>query len=319
MTRVLVTGASGFIGRPLTAALAQAGYAVRAAARERRGLSFPPAVEPAALPDLTQPVDWHPLLSGIDAVVHLAAIAHVGRDIPEATYDRVNHLATAELARAAAAAGVTRFVFMSSTRAQAGAAADHPLTEADEPRPTDAYGRSKLAAEAAVRTSGVPYTILRPGLVYGPGAKGNLASLIRLAALPLPLPFGALSNKRSLLALDNLIAAVRFALEDARATNETFLVADPEPVTVAELVALMRTAAARKPGLVSIPPGLLGAALGLIGQRDAFDRLAGTLEIDPSKFLAAGWQPVVDTATAIRQMIQAASPRKSGTASRSTP
>lgn len=318
MTRVLVTGASGFIGRPLTAALAQAGYAVRAAARERRGLSFPSAVELVALPDLTQSADWHGLLAGIDAVVHLAAIAHVGRDIPDATYDRVNHLATAELACTAAAVGVRRFVFISSTRAQAGADADHPLTEADEPQPTDPYGRSKLAAEAAVRASGVPYAILRPALVYGPGAKGNLASLMRLAALPLPLPFAAFANKRSLLALDNLTAAVLFALEDARAVNETFLVADPKAVTVAELVSMLSAASGRKPWLVPMPARLLGAVLRPLGQGDAFDRLAGSLVVDPSKLLRAGWQPVVDAGTTIGEMVQAASPRKSGTASRST-
>jgi UDP-glucose 4-epimerase len=208
---------------------------------------------------------------------------------------------------------------MSSTRAQAGAAADAPLTENADPQPTDAYGRSKLAAEAAVRESGVAYTILRPTLVYGPNPKGNLASLMRLAALPLPLPFGAFSNRRSLLALDNLIAAVRFALEDPRAANETFLVADPEPISLAELIALLRSAAGRKPWLVPILPALLSASLGLVGKRDMAERLAGTLIADPSKLLAAGWEPVTDTKTAITAMVQAASPRKSGTASRNTP
>ena len=319
MTRVLVTGASGFIGRPLTVALAQAGYQVHAAARERRGPDFPSGIELAALPNLAQPADWRPLLAGVDAVVHAAAIAHVGSDIPEATYDRVNHLATAELARAAAAARVSRFVFMSSTRAQAGAASGRPLRETDVPHPTDAYGRSKLAAEAALRAAGVPYTTLRPALVYGPGAKGNLASLMRLAALPLPLPFGAFSNRRSLVALDNLIAAVRFALDDARAVNETFLVADPDTVTVANLVAMLRAGQGRKPWLVPVLPALLKGAFGMIGQNDAFDRLAGELVVDSSKLRSAGWQPVVRTETAIAAMVQAASPRKSGTASRSTP
>jgi UDP-glucose 4-epimerase len=317
--KVLITGASGFIGGPLTAALSQAGYQVRVAVRDRRRCSFPASVEIMLLPDLAGAVDWTPLVAGTDAVVHLAGIAHVGPEIPDAIYDRVNHLATTALARAASAARVRRFVFMSSTRAQAGTAAETPLTENAEPHPTDAYARSKLAAEAAVRASGIAYTILRPALVYGPNAKGNLASLMRLAALPVPLPFGAFSNRRSLLALDNLIAAVCFALEDPRAANETFLVADPEPISLAELVALLRSAAGRKPWLVPILPALLSASLGLVGKRDMAERLAGTLIADPSKLLAAGWEPVTDTKTAITAMVQAASPRKSGTASRNTP
>lgn len=317
--RVLVTGASGFIGRPLTAALTQAGYGVRAAVRDRRGEQFRSGVDVAMQPDLAGPVDWAPLVAGMDALVHLAGIAHVGPDVPEATYDRVNHLATAELARAAAAAGVRRFVFMSSTRAQAGAASDEPLIESAAPRPTDAYGRSKLAAEAAVRAAGIPSTILRPALVYGLGAKGNFASLMRVAALPVPLPFGAFANRRSFLALDNLLAAVRFALEDPRAGNETFLVADRQAISLAQLVSLLRAAAGRKPWLVRVPPALLKIALGMMGQRDSFERLAGTLVAEPHKLIAAGWQPVVETETAIARMVQAASPRKSGTASRSTP
>jgi nucleoside-diphosphate-sugar epimerase len=317
--KVLVTGASGFIGAPLTAALADAGGQVRAAVRDRRRRSFPAGVEIVLLPDLAGTVDWTPLVAGMDAVVHLAGIAHVGPEIPDAIYDRVNHLATAALAGAAATAGARKFVFMSSTRAQAGAAGAAPLTETAEAQPTDAYGRSKLAAEAAVRASGLPYTILRPALVYGPNPKGNLASLLRLAALPVPLPFGAFANRRSLLAIDNLIAAARFALQDERAANQTFLVSDPDAISVAELVALLRKAAGRKPSLVPVPPAMLSWLLGLAGKRDMAERLAGTLVAEPTKLLAAGWRPVTGTRTAITAMGQAASPRKSGTASRSTP
>jgi len=314
-----MTGATGFIGAPLTAALAGAGYQVRAAVRDRRRRSLPQGVDIALLPDVAGAIDWAPLVGGMDAVVHLAGIAHVGPEIPDVIYDRVNHLATAALAGAAAKAGVRKFVFMSSTRAQAGAASNEPLTESAEPHPTDAYGRSKLAAEAAVRASGLPYTILRPALVYGPNPKGNMASLMRLAALPVPLPLGAFSNRRSLLALDNLVAAVRFALEDPRAENQTFLVADPDAISVAELVSLLRGGAGRRPSLIPVPVALLSAALGLIGKRDMADRLAGTLIAEPTKLFAAGWRPVTDTKTAIAAMAQAASPRKSGTASRSTP
>lgn len=317
--KVLVTGASGFIGRPLTAALAEAGYQVRAAVRDPRTQGLPPGVEVARQPDLGSPVSWPPLAAGMDAVVHLAGIAHVGSEIPEASYERANHLATAELACAAAAARVRRFVFISSIRAQTGPAANAPLSETDEPRPTDAYGRSKLAAEAAVRAAGAPYTILRPTLVYGRGVKGNVASLLRLAALPLPLPFGALSNRRSLLALDNLIAAVRFALEDARAANETFIVADPKAISVAEFVSILRAAMGRKPWLVPVPTGLLSAMLKVVRRRAMIERLTGALIAEPRKLMNAGWQPVIDIETAITRMVQAASPRKSGTASRSTP
>jgi len=317
--KVLITGATGFIGAPLTAALAGAGYQVRAAVRDRRRRSLPADVEIVLLPDLAGAIDWTPLVAGMDAVVHLAGIAHVGPEIPDAIYDRVNHLATAALAGAAAKAGVRKLVFMSSTRAQAGAASNEPLTESAEAHPTDAYGRSKLAAEVAVRVSGLSYTILRPALVYGPSPKGNMASLLRLAALPVPLPIGAFSNRRSLLALENLIAAVRFALEDPRAGHQTFLVADPQAISVAELVALLRGGAGRRPSLVPVPRALLSAVLRLIGKRDMAERLAGTLIAEPTKLLAAGWRPVTDTKTAIAAMAHAASPRKSGTASRSTP
>ena len=169
----------------------------------------------------------------------------------------MNQLATAELARAAAAAGVRRFVFMSSMRAQAGAAADQPLTEADAPRPTDAYGRSKLAAEAAVRAAGVPYTILRPALVYGPGAKGNLASLMRLAALA-----AAASVRRVLqppLAARARQSDRRHALRARRpARQRTRHSSSPirNAISVAELVAMLRAAAGRRPWLVPVPPAL---------------------------------------------------------------
>jgi len=300
--RILVTGASGFVGPPLVAALAQAGHSVRGAVRERRALEFPPGVEIVRVPDLTGSIDWAPFLAGVDAVVHLAAIAHAERAVPDEEFDRVNHQATAAFARAAMAAGVKRFVFVSSIGAQSGPTSDRPLSEADTPAPTKSYGRAKLAAEAAVRESGVPYTILRPMLVYGPNPKGNMAKLVRLARLPVPLPFGALHAPRSLVALDNLIGAIRFALDSESARNETFIVADNETITVAEIVSILRMASGRSPALIPVPAGLIAAACSLIGRREQWDQLTGSLVAPPAKFMAAGWRPVVDPKTAFAKM-----------------
>src|SRR5206468_12977328 len=172
-------------------------------------------------------------------------------------YDRVNRAATAALAAAAARDRIERLIFVSSIRAQSGPACDHPLTEADTPKPVDAYGRSKLAAEHAIRAAELPHTILRPALIYGPGVKGNLADLIRLARSPWPLPLGALRNRRSLLARSNLVAAIRLALMAPAMLNETYVVADPEPLTIAQIVTALRSGLDRGPRLIPVPPALL--------------------------------------------------------------
>ena len=315
---ILVTGASGFVGRALVTELAAQGRTVRAAMRQPADV-FPRQVEVVAVSDLTRPLEWRALLKDVEAVVHLAGIAHAGPGIAEDTYDRVNRLATAELAKAARHAGVRRLVFISSIRAQVGPAAPHVLREVDPPQPTDAYGRSKLAAEDAVRAAEVPFTILRPTLIYGPGVKGNLASLMRLALSPWPLPFGRLTNRRSLLARENLIAAIHGVLDAPVAINETYVVADPAPLTLADIVGALRAGLGRAPSLVPVPRGLVALPLKLLGRPDLWDRLGAESVVDPAKLLALGWRPVVETRDGLARMAQAASPRKSGTASRSTP
>jgi nucleoside-diphosphate-sugar epimerase len=305
MTRVLVTGASGVVGRALVPALVAAGYAVRAAVR-RLPARFDPVVEAAPHGDFDDAVDWRPLLAGIDAVVHLAGIAHTGSGAAQAQYDRVNHCATADLAAASAAAGIKHLVFMSSIRAQSGPSAVGILTEADVPRPTDPYGRSKLAAEIAVAKSGIPFTVLRPVLVYGPGVKGNLRTLIRLAALPVPLPFGALTNRRSLVGIGNLVGAIIHVLGHAASPGETYLVADPRPVAVAEIVAALRTGMGRKPWLVAVPPGLIGLGLAMGGRGRDFAQIAGALVANPCKLMASGWHPDGDTLAGLAAMAHVA-------------
>jgi len=176
------------------------------------------------------------------------------------------------------------------------------VTEADEPRPTDPYGRSKLAAERAVQRCGVAFTILRPVLVYGAGVKGNLRALMRLAALPVPLPFGALAARRSLVSLANLVAAIGFVLRHDTCAGETYVVADPAPVTIAEIVAALRYGMGRKPGLVAVPPPLLRLTLVAVGRGASWDQINGALVAEPRKLLAAGWRPERDTGDALAAM-----------------
>jgi nucleoside-diphosphate-sugar epimerase len=303
--RVLVTGASGFVGRALTRHLSRAGYHVRAAARDRAKIPSAEFVEAAQMPELMRPVDWRPLLADVDAVVHLAGLAHVSAKIPERHYDRVNRLATKELAlQASLMPNVRRLVFVSSIRAQTGPSAVHVLTEDDVPLPTDAYGRSKLAAEAFVRGYGVPYTILRPTVIYGKGARANVAKLVRLASLPLPLPFGAFRKKRSLLALENMLSAIQFVLERPATVGQTYIVADPLPVSLAEIIAAIREARGRSPKLVSVPESWVGASLRGLGRQAAWERIGSELVADITKLREAGWHPPVDTRHGLAAMVR---------------
>jgi nucleoside-diphosphate-sugar epimerase len=287
-TRVLVTGADGFIGRHLIPYLATQGYTVIAASRATSTFENPNIVS-VPLPDLSKLFDWQPLLEQCDTVVHLAGIAHkyAGDDF----YDRVNHRATSALARAISRSGTKHLVFISSIAAQSGSYADHELTEDDFPTPNNAYGRSKFAAEQAIRAAGISFTILRPVVIYGDGEKGNFATVHRISRLPIPLPFGALSAQRSVLSVQNFNSAVETALSNPRARGETFIVADPAPVTVADLIARHRASLGRSPWLMPVPESWIKASLKVAGQGAVWERIGCSLVAPPTKLLSIGWEP----------------------------
>ena len=294
--RVLVTGATGFIGSSLCRVLAAQGFDVIAGVRRDGGA---PAAEVRVLGDLGVEADLSAALDGVDAVVHLAARAHVmaeGAADPLAEYRRVNRDGTRRLAEAAIAAGVARFVFLSSVKVNGEATRGEPVTEDDTPAPEDAYATSKWEAEQALAEAsggGIETVVLRTPLVYGPGVKANFLSLLKLCDTALPLPLGGIDgNRRSLIYLGNLADALRRALVHGAAAGRTYLVRDSEDVSTAGLVRRIRRALGRPPRLVTVPAGALRAALVVTGPRPAAERLLGSLAVDASRInRELGWTP----------------------------
>jgi nucleoside-diphosphate-sugar epimerase len=291
---VALTGATGFIGQWLLKELPKRGYRLRVLLR--RPSTVPVNAASAVVGDLARPINMAAALADVDAVIHSAGLAHAMSGLPEDDYRLLNTEATIGLARAAQRAGAKRFVFLSSIRAQAGATDERVLTEALEPRPTEAYGRSKLAAEYGLAELDLDWVALRLVLVYGPGVKGNMAQLLHFARAPYPLPLGALTARRSMLALDNLVAAIDTVLAAPAPLKRPLIVADPGAVTVPDMIAAMRRGLGRRPGLIPVPPSLLEAALRATKREEIYQRLAGSLVADPAALLQLGWTPPVTTA-----------------------
>lgn len=299
---VALTGATGFIGQYLLRELPRRGYRLRVLLRRPSTMALDSAS--AVIGDLARAQNMSQALAGVDAVIHSAGIAHAMSGVPEDDYRLLNTEATIRLAQAAQRAGARRFVFLSSIRAQCGPVEADVQTESMEARPVDAYGRSKLAAEQGLATLDIDWVALRPVLVYGPGVKGNMAELIRLARSRLPLPFAALKARRSLLSLDNLVAAVDCVLSAPSPLRRPLVVADPEPLTLPEMVAALRRGLGRRPGLVPVPSAMLAAACRLAGREEAYARLAGSLVADPAALKRFGWTPAVTTRDGLASLMR---------------
>lgn len=308
--KILITGANGFVGTALTTRLIGERRhvvvgTVRSAAVELRA----PVTRREVAP-LGPETDWRSAIGGVDTVVHLAARVHRRSDTissPLAEYRRENVAGTCALARQAASGSVKRFVFVSSVKVNG----ERGLyTEADPPAPEDAYGISKHEAEVALRViakdTGMEVVIIRPPLVYGPGVRANFLALMRAVSRGIPLPLGAIDNRRSLVALTNLVDFIVACIVDPAAANETFLVSDGEDLSTADLIRRLADAMGRPARLFPVPESVLNLGAALVGRRDVAQRLLGTLQVDISKARRVlGWEPPITVGEGLRLAVAA--------------
>lgn len=311
--RILVTGANGWVGRRLVACLRSVDFDVFVALRNQTSWVDSPAS--VIVGSIDGKTDWQRLFLDVQVIIHLAARVHVMRDTsadPLAAFRAVNVAGTLNLARQAAAAGVRRFVFVSSVKVNGEATQPgQAFKETDAPDPQDPYAISKHEAEVGLRQiaadTGMEVVIIRPPLVYGPGVKANFAAFMRVVQRGWPLPLGAVHNQRSLVALDNLVDFIIGCTLHPQAANQTFLVSDGHDLSTVELVRGMAQAAGVSARLLPVPVGFLQAAGSLLGKRDAVQRLCGNLQVDISKARRLlGWAPPVSVAEGLRRAFEQA-------------
>jgi len=298
---VALTGATGFIGQYLLRELPKRGYRLRVLLR--RPTVLPGGLASAVIGDLARPYNMAEALADVDAVIHTAGLANAMSGVPEDDYRLFNTDATVGFAKAAQRARVKRFVFLSSIRAQSGPTCVGTLTEDREPQPTDAYGRSKLAAEQGLAATDLDWVALRLALVYGPGVQGNMARLVKLARSPYPLPLAGLKSEHSLLGLDNLVEAVDKVLTADAPLRRPLIVADPKPLTIGAMIAAMRQGLGRRPALFYVPKPLLKGALRAAGQAATSEPLFGSLIADPSALVGLNWTPPIETAVGLAALL----------------
>ena len=313
MTKVLITGVNGFVGKALSDELVIKGFNVNGTVRSVMPVDFPGAITKFVIKDIDSKTDWQNALEGIDVVIHLAARVHVMKDMATnalSEFRRVNVEGTLNLARQAVEAGVQRFIFISSIKVNGeGSILGQPYSPEDQPAPVDPYGISKREAEDVLRQlaseSGMEVVIIRPPLVYGPGVKANFQSMMRWLDKGIPLPLGAIHNKRSFVALENLIDLIATCIHHPAAANQTFLAGDGEDLSTTELLQRMAAALGKKAWLIPVPSFILEWGARLVGKQAITQKLCGSLQVDISKARdLLDWKPPVSVDEALRKTAQ---------------
>lgn len=313
MTKVLITGASGFIGQALCSFLREKGVEIKATSRLKKDL-YP--YEFSIVEDITKEAEWGEVLDGVETVIHLAAQAHGVRQgnylfaqQEASNLFNVNVVGTKALAQASYDKGVKHFIYVSSIKVNGEITSLVPFVEKDIPCPKDEYGESKLQAEEVIKSycqdKRMSYTILRPPLVYGPRVKGNFWDLLNISFSKIPLPFAGINNKRSLIYLENLLDIIYLSLIHPKAKNETFLLCDGQDLSIRELIAQVRKTMNLSPYLWYCPFSILEFIFKIFKREKAFLRLSSSLQVNDQKLRSyLNWQPRFSVEQGIEKTVQ---------------
>lgn len=306
MQKILVTGATGFVGRSLVPALKRAGYEVMCTVSKKVSWLDAQQIVTSRL-ELME--DWSTILPGIDVIIHLAAKVHVMEgNIPLDEFCKVNSTATKKLAEQAAQHGVKRFIFLSSIKVNGEFTVEGvPFTEENTQTLDDPYAQSKLLAEQNLlelsQKTKMDVVILRPSLIFGPGVKANFLKMIQLVNKGFPLPFGGIKNKRNFVFIENLVSAIEAVINEPQAANQVYLVADNEAWSLSELLQFIAQKMNKKSRFITIP-GLL-SLFKILGLTALSTRLFGSLEVNNDKIKTQiGWIPPVSSAEGLVKTIK---------------